>query len=117
MGRSVRQQARARALEKQEERRRERVAADRRKSTLGVEVSVALGERDEAVRRYERKAGEALLRLTRDESVNLAELDEWVPDLSASEARRLKALADVPASRAQERGTSESGPAAMTPGR
>lgn len=103
MGRSVRQQARARALAKQEERRRERVAADRRKSTLGVEVSVALGERDEAVCRYEREAGQALLRLTRDEGVSLAELDEWVPDLSASEARRLKALADDSPPRAQGR--------------
>ena len=97
MGRSVRQQARSRALEIQEERRRERREADRRKSALGVEASVALSERDEAVRRYEREAGEALLRLVRDEGVSVSDLDEWVPDLSAAEARRLKALADVSA--------------------
>lgn len=111
MGRSVRQLARARAMEKQGERRRERVAADRRKSALGVKVSVALGERDEAVRRYEREAGEALLRLMRDEGVKLAELDEWVPDLPAVEARRLKALTGVSRPQAQKPASRKPDPA------
>ena len=95
MGRSIRQQARAKALEAQEVRRRERAAAEKRRSALGVEAAIALEERDERTRSLDLAAGQALLKLTRDERVPVAELDEWVPGLSQSEAKRLRSLAEV----------------------
>ena len=60
MGQSVRQVARRQALEAQAKRRRERAEIERRCSALGVDVVVALTERDAAVERYERAAGVAL---------------------------------------------------------
>ena len=58
---SVRQLARRAALDAQAKIREQRVAREKRLSARGVEVMVALGERDELVRRYEQRAGEALL--------------------------------------------------------
>ena len=95
MGRSIRQQARARALEAQDVRRRERAAAEKRRSALGVEAAITLEERDEIVRAMDLTAGQAVLKLVRDERVPMADLDEWVPGLSDSEARRLRALAEA----------------------
>lgn len=93
MGRSIRQAARARAVEAQAERRRERAAADKRRSALGVEVAITLGERDELTRRLDLAAGKALVKLTNEEGVAPAELREWVPGLSSAEAKRLRTLA------------------------
>ncbi|MEP7740329.1 hypothetical protein ABKW28_22010 [Nocardioides sp. 31GB23] len=95
MGRSIRQQARTKALQAQELRRRERAAAERRRSALGVEVAVTLEERDELVRRLDLPAGRAVLKLTREERVPVSELAEWIPDLTGSEAKRLRALAEA----------------------
>ena len=95
MGRSIRQQARTKALAAQEVRRRERAAAEKRRSALGVEAAIALEERDELARSLDLAAGQALLKLTRDERVPVSELDEWVPGLTASEAKRLRALAEA----------------------
>ncbi|MCK5890257.1 hypothetical protein [Aeromicrobium sp.] len=94
MGRSIRQQARLTALQAQASRRRERAAADKRRSDLGIEVAVALQERDELTRRLEVAAGQALVRLMCDEGVTLTALEEWVPDLSAREVKRLRAIAE-----------------------
>ncbi|GAA1751294.1 hypothetical protein [Aeromicrobium alkaliterrae] len=93
MSRSIRQQARTNALEAQEVLRRERAAAEKRRSALGVEAAIALEERDELVRSLDLNAGKAVLRLTRDEHVPVSEIGEWVPGLSLSEAKRLRALA------------------------
>lgn len=95
MAKSARQQARVRARQAQAERLRLRVEAERRQSMLGVDVSVALGERDRAVARHELVAGRALLALTRDEGLTLAEVREWVPDVSTAEIRRLRRLAET----------------------
>ncbi|MEG9227259.1 hypothetical protein [Aeromicrobium sp. Sec7.5] len=95
MGRSIRQQARSRALEAQDVRRRERAAGEKRRSALGIEAAVVLEERDELVRRLELTAGQAVLKLLRDERVPVAELADWIPDLSDGEARRLRALAET----------------------
>ncbi len=96
MTRSVRQAARRQALETQAKRRRERAEAERRRSALGVDVVVALGERDAAVDRYERVAGESLGRLTRDEQLTINEACEWAGNLPVAEAKRLRRLAETP---------------------
>ncbi|WP_229052566.1 hypothetical protein [Aeromicrobium sp. Leaf350] len=95
MGRSVRQQARAKALEAQEVLRRERAAAEKRRSALGVEAAIALEERDELVRSLDLIAGNAVSKLTRDEHVPVSEVGEWVPGLSPGEAKRLRARAEA----------------------
>ena len=94
MGQSVRQVARRQALEAQAQRRRERVEMERRRSAMGVDVVVALTERDAAVARWERAAGEALMKLTRDERLTIGEACEWAGDLTAAEAKRLRRLAE-----------------------
>ena len=65
---SMRQAARRSALDAQGARRKERANRQRRLEGLAVEVMTALGERDGAVRDSERRAGEALRTMTRDES-------------------------------------------------
>lgn len=95
MGQSIRQRARARAVQAAAQRRRERAEAEKRCLALGVDVAVALGERDEAVRRRELRAGEALVKLTRDEGVNISDVGEWVPDVPAAEVKRLRRLAEA----------------------
>lgn len=97
MGKSVRQEARARALAAQAERRRERQEAEKRRSALGVDVAVALGERDAAVARLEIAAGSALESLVEREGVAEADLGEWVADLSLAEVRRLRKVAGAAA--------------------
>ena len=94
MGQSVRQTARKSALATQAKRRRERAEAERRYSALGVDVAVALTERIVAVERLERAAGTALLKLTRDEGLSLAEACEWADHLPTAEAKRLLRLAE-----------------------
>jgi hypothetical protein len=102
MGQSVRQAARRQALESQAMRRRDRAAAEKRRSALGVDVVVALGERDAAVERHERAAGAALVTLTRDEGLTVTEACEWAGYLSAAEAKRLRRLAETDISGATE---------------
>ena len=92
MGQSVRQTARKSALETQAKRRRERAEAERRWSALGIDVAVALTERDAAVDRLERAAGTALLKLTREEGLTLPSACEWADNLPTAEAKRLLRL-------------------------
>ena len=94
MGQSVRQIARRQALEAQTKRRRERAESERRRSALGVDVVVALTERDAAVVRFERAAGAALVKLTRDEQLMITEACEWAGELTVTEAKRLRRLAE-----------------------
>lgn len=93
MSQSVRQTARKSALQTQAKRRRERVEAERRWSALGIDVAVALTERDAAVQRYERAAGAALVKLAGEEGLTLAEACEWADNLPTAEAKRLLRLA------------------------
>ena len=92
MGQSVRQTARKSALQTQAKRRRERARAERRWSALGVDVAVALTERDAAVTRYERAAGATLVKLTHNEGLTLLEACEWANNLPTAEAKRLLRL-------------------------
>lgn len=74
MGKSVRQEARARALAAQAAKQRERQESEKRRSALGVDVAVALEERDAAVARLEFVAGQALEQLVEREGVAEADL-------------------------------------------
>ena len=95
MGKSVRQEARARALAAQAERRRERQEAEKRRSALGVDVAVALGERDAAVARLEIAAGSALESLVVDNEEAIAAalkadlgrqpFEAWLADVASTE--------------------------------
>lgn len=91
---NARQTARRAALDAQAKLRRQRVEKEKRLGARGVEVVVALCERDEAVRRCEERAGEALRVMTDEEGLSLDAALEWCGDgLSRREAARLRALA------------------------
>ena len=100
---SARQLARRAALDAQAKMREQRVAREKRLSARGVEVMVALGERDEVVRRYEQRAGEALLAMTAAEGLSVDEAIQWCGEgLSRREVARLCALAEPDGSTADE---------------
>ena len=54
-----------------------RADRERRLEALAVTVLTALGERDALVRDAERRAGQALRRMTNDEGLSLREAVEW----------------------------------------
>ncbi|MEP6650551.1 MAG: hypothetical protein ABJA74_11675 [Lapillicoccus sp.] len=92
---SARQLARRAALDAQATMRARRVERDKRLSELGVQVMMALGERDELVARCERRAGEALRGMTQDEGLGLAEAVQWCGEtMTRREATRMRALVD-----------------------
>ena len=64
MGKSVRQLARARVLERQAAERAEREAIEKRQAAAVVNLVVAVAEREEAILRHERKAAQAFDELT-----------------------------------------------------
>ena len=70
-----------------------RAEAERRCSALGVDIAVALTERDAAIERLERTAGAALLKLTLDEGLTLTESCEWADNLPTADAKRLLRMA------------------------
>ncbi|MCL4369254.1 MAG: hypothetical protein M1337_08865, partial [Actinobacteria bacterium] len=84
-----------RVMQAHARRRRERDAAERPRSSHGVDVAMALEERDAAVQRHEEAAGRALATLTRDEGVNVADVSDWVPEVSTAEVKRLRRLAET----------------------
>ena len=90
-GQQVRAAARRRAVQAQERRREQERARQKRCVDLGVEVSVALAQRDEAVEHFEQQAGRALDALM-GEGFSLAEATGWsgVEGLSTREAQRLR---------------------------
>ncbi|GEM_PF-3543069 len=91
---SARQLARRAALDAQSKMREQRVQREKRLSARGVEVMVALGERDEMVRRCEQRAGQALHQMTAVEGLGLDEAIQWCgKGLSRREAARLCGLA------------------------
>lgn len=92
---SARQVARRAALDAQAKMRAQRVEREKRVSVLGVQVMVALGDRDEVVARCERRAGEALRAMTEGEGLGLAEAVQWCGEgMTRREATRLRALVD-----------------------
>ncbi len=89
----ARQVARRAALDAQAKMRAQRVEREKRLSVFGVQVMVALVERDELVTRCERRAGEALRGMTMDEGLGLAEAVQWCGEgMTRREATRLRAL-------------------------
>lgn len=85
---SARQVARRAALETQAQRRKERADTEGRISALGVDVMVALGQRDAALELHEYRAGGALRKLIRDEGLTCADATGWCGDLTAKEIKR-----------------------------
>jgi hypothetical protein len=94
---SVRQSARRSALEAQAVRRKERADRKRRLEGLAVAVLTALGERDGAVRDAERRAGEALRRMTDDAGLSVREAAEWCGSgFTVRKVTRVRRLTDEP---------------------
>jgi hypothetical protein len=80
-------------LESQSKWRAERKAKDDRCSALGVQVVMALQERDAWVAECERRAGQALVRLVDSEGLTTTEAVQWcVGEVSVPEAARLRRL-------------------------
>lgn len=92
---SARQLARRTALDAQAKMREQRVEREKRLSARGVDVMVALGERDQSVRGCEQRAGEALRQMTTVEGLSLDEAIQWCGEgLTRREAARLCAVAE-----------------------
>lgn len=87
------QRARRAALDGQSSWRAERAAKDERCSRLGVEVAMALRERDAWVAECEQRAGRALVALTGEEGLSSAEALRWCAgSVTGPEAARLRRL-------------------------
>lgn len=85
--------ARRTTLEGQSQLRAERKAKDDRCSALGVDVVVALRERDAWVAECEQRAGEALVKLVDSEGLTTTEAVRWCGgQVSLPEAARLRRL-------------------------
>ena len=92
---SIRQEARRTALDVQSKRRRERAEREKRLEGLAVRVLVAVGERDAAVARADRRAGQALREMIDDEGLSVHEAVEWCGDeITTREATRLRRLTE-----------------------
>ena len=114
-----RQQARRTVREMAAQRRNAREERERRVISLAAEVMVALGERDAAVTKTERRVGEALRDLTRQEGLSISEAVEWCGEtVTVREASRLRRLAGDPQTHADrdqdcEREGSQAGDVAL----
>ena len=85
--------ARRTTLEGQSKWRAERKAKDDRCSALGVQVVLALRERDAAVAECEQRAGHALVKLVHSEGLTTTEAVRWCAgQISVPEAARLRRL-------------------------
>ena len=93
---TIKQQARRTAREMAEKRRKEREERERRVIDLAEQVMVAIGQRDAAVAETEKRAGEALRKLTEVEGLSLGEAVEWCGEtVTVREATRLRRLANA----------------------
>ncbi|CAN5271652.1 hypothetical protein BH11ACT1_BH11ACT1_14130 [soil metagenome] len=93
---TARQRARRKALDAQARMRARRVEQERRRDALGVVVVSALAERDAVVSACEARAGAALVKMTEQEGLRLAEAVEWCGGadlLTVREAARLRQAA------------------------
>jgi hypothetical protein len=92
---SIRQEARRAALDVQSQRRRERAEREKRLEELAVRVLVAVRERHAAVADAERRAGQALREMTKDEGLSVREAVEWCgKEITTREATRLRRHAE-----------------------
>jgi hypothetical protein len=90
---SVRQAARRSALDAHAVLRKERADRERRLDRLAVEVLTALGERDQAIREAEQRAGCALLAMTVAEGLSAREAANWCGSgVTVREVTRLRRL-------------------------
>ena len=109
---SVRQAARRDARTVASRRRAELLDRSRRLEDLAVKVITAIKERDLSVENAERRAGEALQRMTTVEGLTLREAVEWCGDSvdlhEAARLRKVGAMTDLV-------GTSERSPAVDAP--
>ena len=119
---AIKQQARRKAREMAVKRRNAREEWERRVIDLAERVMVAIGERDAAVTKTEKRAGEALRELTQREGLSLGEAVEWCGEtVTVREATRLRRLASEPQADADrdqggERDGSQAGDAAAAAG-
>lgn len=114
MKQTVRQQARSRARQARAKVREDKAQQDRRLSTLGEQVTVALAERHAS----EQRAGRALRSMIDDEGLRTSEALAWCGDegLTAREAHRLIRVANHhQAEDDADEGQSESEPATPAP--
>ncbi len=87
---SVRQRARQAAVAAQAAQRADRAAREKRLGALGVDVAVAIAERDAAIARQEWAAGTALARMVTQEGLSAAEAARWCgEDVPVREVQRL----------------------------
>jgi hypothetical protein len=115
---SVRQAARRSALDAQARMRAERAEQDRRRSGLAVAVVTALAERDALVLACEKRAGEALVKMTSAAGLTLAEAVRWCGEqVTLREATRLRQVAgevgDTEAAKGDEKSVPATAPVAV----
>lgn len=90
---SARMAARAKAVTAQKVWREQRAQADKRREAWGLDVAIAIGERDEVVAVCGRRAGAGLRKLV-DDGLSLDEAVQWAGGtLTVKEARELLAVA------------------------
>ncbi|MEI2774558.1 MAG: hypothetical protein V9G19_01015 [Tetrasphaera sp.] len=89
---------------------RARIAAaqrDQRISRLATKLALTLVRRDEAIQRWDRRAGDILIALTRGEHLTLDEAVAWSRiTLTKREARRMRTLAERQTGEADQSPTS-----------
>jgi hypothetical protein len=115
---SVRQAARRSALDAQARMRSERSEQERRRSGLAVAVVTALAERDALAAACEKRAGEALVKMTSAQGLTLAEAVRWCGEqVTLREATRLRQVAgqvgDTGAAKADEKSVPATAPVAV----
>lgn len=92
---SRRQRARRMALDAATKARIKQAAKDQRVSRLATKLGVTLARRQEAIARWDRRAGELLTALTRDEHLSLDEAIAWAGvSLTRRQAFQMRAAAE-----------------------
>jgi len=111
---SVRQAARRSALDAQARMRSERAEQERRRSGLAVAVVTALAERDALVLACEKRAGEALVKMTSAGGLTLREAVRWCGEqITLREATRLRQVAGEVGDTETTKGDEKSVPATL----
>ncbi len=111
---SVRQAARRSALDAQARMRSERAEQERRRSGLAVAVVTALAERDALVLACEKRAGEALVKMTSAGGLTLREAVRWCGEqVTLREATRLRQVAGEVCDTEATKGDDKSVPATL----
>ena len=92
---AARQWARRRAMDPAMRARITAAQRDQRISRLATKLAVTLARRDEAMQRWDRRVGDVLVALTREEHLTLDEAVAWSGiTFTKREARRMRRLAE-----------------------